>query len=75
MTDLAACFTCAPTSPISRMLPNLPTSATTTPMDKEVSGNCSIIPFRLATSMYPFSKSFSVKYLSLVTINLFYYRD
>ena len=51
MTDLALCLTWAPTSPISSILANLPTSASTTPIEIDVNGNCSIIPFLFATSI------------------------
>ena len=43
------------------MFANLPTSASTTPIEIDVSGNCSITPFLFATSIYPFSRSSSVK--------------
>ena len=55
------CFTCAPTSPISNILENLPFSTITTPIDIDVNANCSIIPFLFATYIYPFSISCSVK--------------
>ena len=46
------------------MFENLPFSPNTTPIESEVKGNCSITPFLLATSIYPLSKSSSVKNLT-----------
>ena len=56
----AKCFTCAPTSPISNELTYSSGSAATTPIESDVSGNLSIIPFLFATSKYPFSQSSAV---------------
>ena len=46
------------------------TSATTTPIDTDVSGNCSIIPFLFATSMYPLSMSSGVKNFNTFVSNV-----
>ena len=60
----AKCFTCAATSPISSALWNLPASTTTALTEIVAIGYCSIIPFLLGTSKYPFSTSSGVKYLT-----------
>ena len=65
----AICFTCAPTSPISSAFLNLPISASTTPIEIEVSGNCSIIPRLFATSTYPLKASSFVKYSNTFSSN------
>ena len=68
--DFAMCFTCAPTSPISNMFANLFFPATTTPIDIDVNVNFSIIPFLFATSIYPCSRSSSVKNFSTSLLNV-----
>lgn len=44
------------------MFKNLFSSATTTPIEIDVSGKVSITPFLFFTSKYPFSASSSLKY-------------
>ena len=44
------CFTWAPASPISSVLWNLPGGTSTAPIDIDVNGNSSMIPFLFGTS-------------------------